>query len=116
MRNFHELQVWIMAHVLVLKIYKISKTFPKDEMFGFTSQMRRPAASIPTNIAEGCGRNTNPDFKRFLSISTGSSSELEYQLLLARDLEYLYFSHFTDLTNDVIEIRKMLNSFSTKLK
>ena len=116
MRNFYELQVWIKSHNLTLKIYKITKSFPNDELFGLISQMRRSSASIPTNIAEGCGRNSNPDFKRFLTISSGSSSELEYQLLLARDLEYLSESHFSEFTHEVIEIRKMLNSFSNKLR
>ena len=116
MRNFYELQVWIKSHALTLKIYKITKSFPNDELFGLINQMRRSSSSIPTNIAEGCGRYSNPDFKRFLTISSGSSSELEYQLLLARDLNYLSESHFFELTNDVVEIRKMLNAFYNKLK
>lgn len=115
MRNFRELSIWQRGHELCLKIYKITSTFPKEEMYGITSQMRRSASSIPTNIAEGCGRNSNPDFKRFLTISAGSGSELEYQIQLAKDLKFITEEQFLSLTNDVIEIRKMIYSFSKKL-
>lgn len=111
MRNFQELTIWIKSHSLTLKIYSITKTFTKEEMFGLTSQMRRSSSSIPTNIAEGCGRNSDPDFKRFLVIATGSSSELEYQLILSRDLKYIPESAFKELQNELIEIRKMIYSF-----
>ena len=85
MRNFQDLSIWSKSHLLTLKVYSITKNFPKEEMFGLISQMRRSTSSIPTNIAEGCGRSTNPDFKRFLIIATGSSSELECQLILAKE-------------------------------
>src|SRR5688572_8513580 len=111
MRNFQDLNIWVKSHSLTLRIYSATQSFPKEEMFGLISQMRRSSSSIPTNIAEGCGRNSNPDFKRFLTIATGSSSELEYQLILARDLKYLPESNFKELTNDLIEIRKMIHSF-----
>lgn len=80
-------------------------------MYGLISQVRRSSSSIPSNIAEGCGRNTNPEFKRFLIISTGSCSELEYQLLLAKDLGYLSEPVFNELNGEVIEIRKMIYSY-----
>ncbi|HSQ44269.1 MAG TPA: four helix bundle protein [Ginsengibacter sp.] len=85
MRNFQELTIWQRSHSLTLKVYSITNTFPKDELFGIISQMRRSSSSIPTNIAEGCGRNSNPEMKRFLIIATGSTSELEYQLILSKD-------------------------------
>ena len=96
---------------ITLKIYSTTKSFPKEEMFGLISQMRRSASSIPTNIAEGCGRNSNPDFKRFLVMAAGSSSELEYQLFLSKDLKFLSDSKFKELENETIEIRKMIHSF-----
>jgi four helix bundle protein len=86
MQNFKELKVWQKAHRLTLDVYKVTTRFPKDEMFGLTSQMRRSSASIPTNIAEGCGRDSRAELARFLSIAMGSASELEYQLILAKDL------------------------------
>ena len=111
MRNFQDLSIWSKSHLLTLKVYSITKNFPKEEMFGLISQMRRSASSIPTNIAEGCGRSTNPDFKRFLIIATGSSSELEYQLILAKDLKFITESKFKELETETIEIRKMIHSF-----
>jgi len=115
MRNYYDLKVWRPAHDLTLKIYRTVKSFPSEELFGLKSQMRRSASSIPTNLAEGCGRNSNPDFKRFVNIAIGSTSELEYQLLLAKDLNYMSQSIFDELTNNVIEIRKMLISLYKKV-
>lgn len=115
MRNFRNFSVWSKAHLLTLKIYSITKSFPKEELFGLTSQMRRAAYSIPSNIAEGCGRSTAPDFKRFLTIAAGSSSELEYQLFLSKELGYLSETIFKELEFDTNEIKKMLNSLIRKL-
>ncbi|MEO6837083.1 MAG: four helix bundle protein [Ginsengibacter sp.] len=111
MRNFRNLSIWLKSHLFTLKIYSITKKYPKEEVFGLISQMRRSASSIPTNIAEGCGRNSNPDFKRFLTIASGSSSELEYQLILSKDLEYISEPVFKELETNLIEIRKMIHSF-----
>jgi four helix bundle protein len=86
LRNFRELTVWQKAHELVVEIYRVSGGFPSEERFGLTVQLRKAAVSIGSNIAEGCGRGTNKDFARFLSIAAGSASEVEYQVLLARDL------------------------------
>ena len=86
MQDYRKLAVWQSSHELTLAVYRVTIRFPKDELFGLTSQMRRSSSSIPTNIAEGCGRATNADFTRFLHISLGSANELEYQLLLCRDL------------------------------
>ena len=85
MQDFRKLNVWEKAHEFVLDVYKASDLFPPQEKFGVTSQLRRSAASIPTNIAEGCGRGSNADLARFLQISMGSASEVEYLLILARD-------------------------------
>jgi four helix bundle protein len=111
MRNFRDLSIWLKSHLLTLNIYSSTKTYPKEELFGLVSQMRRSSSSIPTNIAEGCGRNTNPDFKRFLTIAAGSASELEYQLILSKDLKLISDSKFKELENEVTEIRKMIHAF-----
>lgn len=89
MKDFRRLQVWEKAHRLTLAVYELTAAFPREERYGLTSQMRRSSASVACNIAEGCGRQGNAEFHRFLQIAMGSSSELDYQLLLARDLRYL---------------------------
>ncbi|MVN22646.1 four helix bundle protein [Mucilaginibacter arboris] len=111
MRSYSELLVWQKSHYLTLKVYSVSSSFPKEEMYGLTSQMRRSSSSIPTNIAEGCGRNSNAEMKRFLIISSGSSSELEYQLLLVKDLKYIDETLYKELSGAVVEIRKMIQAF-----
>jgi four helix bundle protein len=111
MRDFTKLEIWKRSHKLTLKIYKITKTFPKDELFGLTSQMRRSSSSMPTNIAEGCGRNTNPQLNRFLDFAAGSSSELQYQLILSKDLSYISEPEFRELHDEAVEIRKMIYSY-----
>ena len=116
MRNFRDLKVWEKSHQLTLLVYEVSKTFPKAEVYGLTAQIRRASASIPTNIAEGCGRSTAADFARFLQIAMGSASELEYQLLLAYDLDFLGPSEYESLTHKTVEVKKMLASFIKKLK
>src|SRR5688500_15697431 len=111
MRNFQELSIWQRSHALTLKIYHYSQTFPKEEVYGLISQMRRSSASIPTNIAEGCGRNSNAEMKRFLIIATGSASELEYLLILSKDLQYLSETSCKELQTELIEVRKMIYAF-----
>ena len=108
MKDFRGLAVWKNAHLLVLDIYRVTEGFPKQELFGLTSQIRRAAASIPTNIAEGCGRDGDAELGRFLSIARGSTSEVEYLLQLARDLNYIEPSTEERLTVQAIEVRKML--------
>ena len=115
MRNFKELSIWQRSHQLVLKVYLISKSFPPGELYGLTSQIRRSSSSVATNIAEGCGRNSDAELRRFLIIATGSISELEYQVLLAKDLDYLPEIIFKELTNEIVEIRKMIYAFIQKL-
>jgi four helix bundle protein len=115
MRDFTKLEVWKRSHLLTLKIYQITKLYPKEELFSQTSQMRRSASSIPTNIAEGCGRNTNPQLKHFFEIAAGSSSELQYQLILSKDLEYISESTFQELHDETIQVRKMIYAYSNQL-
>ena len=116
MRDFKELKVWQKAHQLVLSVYKITRSFPKDEMYGLTSQMRNASTSIASNIAEGSGRGTDPEMVRFLWIAMGSAAEIEYRLLLARDLGYLNVTIHDDLASEVIQVRRMLSSFIQRLK
>lgn len=115
-RDFRELKVWEKGHALTLAIYNATQAFPNSELYGLTSQMRRSAASIPTNIAEGCGRNTDVELARFMQIAMGSASELEYQLLLARDLNYLGAEDHVRLHTAVIEVKRMLGPFIKKLR
>ena len=115
MRDFKELKVWQKAHQLVLKVYKATQHFPANERYGLISQIRRAAASIPTNIAEGCGRQGNRELAHFLSMAAGSSSEIDYQLLLARDLTYLSDMDYREYQAAAAEIRRMLHAFIRKL-
>ena len=116
MRNFRRLQVWERAHELTLKIYELTSPFPREEIYGLTSQTRRACASIPTNIAEGCGRETPADFARFLQIAVGSASETEYLVLLARDLKYLNPDQYIELINEIVSIKKMLTALLKNIR
>jgi len=116
MRNFRELKVWEKAHLLTLKIYKVTERYPKEELYGLTSQIRRACVSIPTNIAEGCVRSSNADFARFLYIALGSTSELEYLVLLSKDLKFIQSEVQEKLNTEINEIKKMLIAFIKKLK
>lgn len=116
MQDYKKLVVWQKAHALAVVIYKITESFPKNELYGLVSQIRRAAVSIATNIAEGTGRNSNPDFSRFLQIAYGSSSEVEYLILLSAELNYLPFDIANKMNLDIQEIKKMLASLQKKLK
>lgn len=116
MRNFRELKVWEKAHHLTLGVYKASQSFPRDEIYGLTSQIRRASVSVPANIAEGCGRNGDAELALFLQIAMGSASELDYHLMLARDLTLLNSADYEWLAIDVVEVKRMLTSFIQKLK
>ena len=94
MKDFRELKVWEKSHQLTLAVYKATTKFPKDEMYGLTGQIRRSCASIPANVAEGCGRGGDAELARFLQIAMGSASELEYHLLLSRDLNFLDITEY----------------------
>ncbi len=116
MQDFKKLQVWQKAHQLALAVYQNTASFPREELFGLTSQLRRAAASIPANIAEGCGRNGSAEMARFLQISMGSASELEYHFILAHDLKYLADDRYAELINLIIEIKQMLTGLIQKVK
>jgi four helix bundle protein len=115
MKTYRDLLVWQKSMVLVTKIYKLSKSFPKDEAYGLTSQMRRCAVSIPSNIAEGYGRNSTNDYIRFLYIATGSLYELQTQLEISLNLQYLDKTDFDRLYESSREIERMLSSLTRKL-
>lgn len=111
MRNYRELKVWEKAHELTLAIYKNTASFPPQERFGLVSQMRRAAGSIGGNIAEGCGKTSNADFCRFLQIALGSTTELEYYLVLSVDLGFLKSGNEQQLLRQASELKKMLTRF-----
>jgi four helix bundle protein len=114
-RDFRDLTVWQRAHEVTLAVYRVTKAFPADERYGLTSQLRRAASSVPANIVEGTARGSDPDTVRFLIVSRASAAELEYHLLLARDLGLISSSAHKDLAGRTIEVRRMLNAFLTKL-
>ena len=116
MRNFRELTIWIDSLNIVKSIYSISQNLPKDETYGLKSQIQRAAVSIPSNIAEGCSRSSNKDFKRFLEIAQGSAFELETQIIIIKDLNFINNYNFEDLFEKIKKLQKMLNSFIEKLK
>ena len=115
-QDFHELKVWQKAHQLTLAVYQVTANFPRAELYGLTSQLRRSSSSIPANLAEGCGRNGNAELARFCSIAMGSASELEYHLLLARDLELIQSEDHAELSQRAIELKRMLTALLHKLK
>jgi four helix bundle protein len=115
MQDFRNLEVWRKAHRLALDVYRLTESFPRSEMFGLSSQIRRSASSIPTNLAEGCGR-TQPEFGRFVQIAFGSACELEYQLLLARDLGFLAPESYESTNANVVEVKRMLSSLIKRIQ
>jgi four helix bundle protein len=116
MRDFRQLKVWEKAHKLTLEIYKITARFPREELYGLTSQLRRASASIPANIAEGFGRGGNAELARFLQIGLGSAYEAEYHLLLAKDLGLLAKTVHEELERRTIEVKRMLASLLVKVR
>ena len=108
MRDFHKLRIWEKAHSITLEVYQATRGFPKEEMYGLTSQMRRAAASVCANVAEGCGRRGALEFARFLDIAQGSASELEYHLLLSVDLKLLDPETHTRLNSEVVQVKRMI--------
>ncbi len=115
MRSFKDLKVWLKGHELTPSVYRATKLFPRDEMYGLTSQLRRAAASIPANIAEGCVRGSGPDFRRFLLVALESASEVEYHILLSHELGYLDKNQYESLSGNATELKRMLTSFIQKL-
>lgn len=116
MRDFHQLSVWQKSHQFTLDVYALTRTYPKEELFGLTSQIRRSSSSIATNIAEGCGRGSDADFSRFLQMAMGSASESEYQILLSFDLNYIDENQYKQMNAKVTEIKRMLSSLISKTK
>lgn len=116
MQDYKELKVWEKAHKFTLGVYEASKAFPKDELYSLTNQLRRAASSIPANIAEGSGKNTQAEFAHFLNIALGSANESEYFLILSRDLNYLNPNKFNELYDSINEIKAMLISLINKVR
>ena len=114
-KAFHELKVWQKAHPLTPAVYQITATFPREELYGLTSPLRRACSSIAANLAEGCGRNGDAGFARFCSIAMGSASELEYHLLLARDLKLIKPADYDQLAPRATELKRMLTALIQKL-
>ena len=116
MKDFRDLKVWQKAHQLALALYRATATFPREELYGLTSQLRRGGCSVASNIAEGCGRGSEADFARCLQIAAGAASEVEYQLLLAHDLSMLAPQEYQGLDAQTTEVKRMLTSLIQKVK
>lgn len=115
MKDFKDFKVWVKAHEVALAIYQSTRGFPREEVYGLTSQMRRAAISIAANIAEGCGRRSDAELHRFLQIARGSASELEYHLILARDLRFMTDIEFRRLETRVV-VQRMLTSLVQRIR
>lgn len=116
MRDFKSMKVWEKGHALTLAVYRATQSFPSEERYGLVSQMRRSASSIPANIAEGCGRIGDPELARFCQLSFGSATELEYWILLARDLGYLASDAHDPLLGSTVEVKRMLGALLSTLR
>jgi four helix bundle protein len=116
LKDFKKQVVWQRSHRLTLDVYQATKAFPRDELYGLTSQVRRACASIPANIAEGCGRDGDAELARFLQIAMGSASELEYHLMLAHELGFFTNADYERLNQETTELKQMLTKFIKKLK
>jgi four helix bundle protein len=116
MRNYRELEVWQKSHKLTLDLYKLSRAFPKEELYGVTSQLRRAAVSIGANLAEGCGRRTGAELARFVRIAMGSASELDYHLLLCRDFEFITAAEYERQSRELVRVRKMLTGLLASIE
>jgi four helix bundle protein len=114
-KDFHQLQVWQKAHQLTLAVYQLTAAFPREELYGLTTQLRRSSSSVSANLAEGCGRNGDAEFARFCSIAMGSASELEYHLWLARDLKLIQSKDYEELARRATELKRMLTVLLRKL-
>lgn len=116
MRDFKKLQIWELGHKLTLDVYAITFKFPREEMFGLTSQLRRAVSSVPTNIAEGCGRNSNADIAHFIQIVIGSLCETEYHIILAHDLGYISKETFINVSNRINELRMKMIKYNERVR
>jgi len=115
MKDFRQLSVWQKSHQLALALYERTRSFPREEMYGLTAQIRRAAISIPANLAEGCGVDRDTEFARYCGIARASASELEYHLLLAHDLKLLKAEDYAGLIERVVELKRMLTGLIQKL-
>lgn len=115
MRDFKKYDIWQLSHLLTLEIYKITSLFPKEEIYGLSSQIRRAVSSIPTNLSEGCGRNSDKEFNQFLNIALGSANETEYLLILSKDLNYISEEQFSDLDSKINTIKSKIYKLKEKL-
>ena len=115
MHNYLELKIWQRSRILVKEVYQLTDLFPKNQQYGLTNQIQRAAVSIPSNIAEGAGRNTKKEFVRFLDIANGSAFELETQLFLSSDLEYAKAEKVNPIISELKEIQKMIFRFRSSL-
>lgn len=115
MQSFHELRVWKAAHALALAVYKDTAPFPREEIYGLTAQMRRAASSVAANLAEGCARDGDAEFRRFCIIARGSASELGYHILLAKDLGYLPDERYSARAQETADVKRMLAGLVQKL-
>ena len=116
LRNYKDLKVWQRSYELCLEIYRVTKGFPKEERYGLTSQIRRAAASVPSNIAEGYGRKTTPEYIKFLYVAYGSNCELETQILLSGDLGYIETDKLKKLQSEIGEVERMLKALIKSLE
>lgn len=114
--NYKNLKVWRKAHELTLKVYSVSQMFPKSEMYGLTSQIKRASSSIPINIAEGSGSVHKKEFLRYLSIARSSANELEYELFLCKDLKYIDEEIYQEISREIEQVQKMINGLIKSLK
>ena len=115
MKDYRQLRVWQHGHALATACYRLSQSFPRHELFGLTSQLRRACASVPADIAEGCGRRGDAELRRFLNIALGSACETDYYILLAHDLGYIDEARWSALATEALELRKMLGALIQKL-
>jgi len=116
LKNYKELKVWQKSYQSCLEVYRITRAFPKEEIYGLTSQIRRAAVSIPSNIAEGYGRKTTPEYIRSLYVAYGSSCELETQILLSYDLGYIKAEYMKKIQEEIGEVERMLKALIKSLE
>lgn len=116
MQDYRKLEVWKLSHALTMQIYSLTMDFPSDERYNLTSQIRRSGVPIPSNIAEGCGRSSNAELVRFLYIAMGSAQELDYQLFLSSELNYMSDEKYNNIKQQLTLLQKKLNRFIQTLK
>lgn len=115
MRDFKKYDIWQLSHSLTLEVYKTTSNSPKEELYGLTSQIRRASSSIPTNISEGCGRNSDKEFNQYLNIALGSACETEYLLILSKDLQYINIDIFVHLEKEINVIKSKIYNLKKAL-